>query len=310
MTNYYETLGISKDADEVEMKKAYRSLSLKYHPDRNPDEDTKQKFQEINEAYETLSDPNKRQMYDMGQNNVHHHDPFNNMHQEFQDINNIFNNIFGGGRFQQHFSFGGGGNFRVFHSGPGGFHAEFSTSFQQSPPPPLLKDVELTLEQVYHGCSIPLEINRWVVKNNEKISESETIMVSIPQGVDQNEYLIIKEKGNALAENLKGDLKISFNIINNTPFERRNLDLFFRKTITLKEALCGFVIDIPHISGKLFSLNNNTNSTIIKPGFVKSIQNLGMIKDSKSGDLIIQLDIEFPNELNETQKTELSRILS
>ena len=96
MPNFYEVLGVSKEADENEIKKAYRKLSLQYHPDRNTDESATGKFQEINEAFETLSDQSRRQQYDMelqfgggggGMN-------FGGMDQDMSDINNIFNMMF------------------------------------------------------------------------------------------------------------------------------------------------------------------------------------------------------------------------
>ena len=94
MTRFYEILGVDKDADETQLKKAYRTLSLKHHPDRGGDGE---KFKEINEAYETLSDKRKRQEYDMqqsfpGMGGM----PFSHMNSmdEFSDINNLFNNLF------------------------------------------------------------------------------------------------------------------------------------------------------------------------------------------------------------------------
>ena len=93
MTNYYDVLGVSQDADETDVKKAFRKLSLQYHPDRNQDEDTTGKFQEINEAFETLSNPEKRNQHDMelkfGQGGGN---PFGGMDNDMADINNIFNN--------------------------------------------------------------------------------------------------------------------------------------------------------------------------------------------------------------------------
>jgi DnaJ family protein A protein 2 len=87
------------------------------------------------------------------------------------------------------------------------------------------------------------------------------------------------------------------------------LDLILNRTISLKEALCGFKIDIHHINGKIFSLNNSTNPTVIKPGFKKVIPNLGMNKDNTTGNLVLELEIEFPDKLNEQQMVALSGIL-
>jgi DnaJ-class molecular chaperone len=317
MVNYYELLGVEKDADDSQLKKAYRALSLKYHPDRNTDEDAKSKFQEINEAYETLSDKRKRQEYDMHQtfgiNNGMGGMPFTHMNgmDEFQDINNLFNNIFGGfGGIPGMGGFQGGPGIRVFHNGgPGNFRAEFSTHFHQQPPPSINKEIEITLEQCFHGCSLLVELERWTIINNMKVFEKENVTITIPAGMDENDRLLLKGKGNRINDDLKGDIEISIKINNNTVFNRQGLDLIFNKKITLKEALCGFIIDIPHLNGKVFSLNNKNNPTVVTPGYRKIINGLGMVKENTTGNLILQLEIEFPKSLTEEQTKAISDIL-
>jgi DnaJ-class molecular chaperone len=323
MTNYYDILGVSKDADESQLKKAYRSLSLKYHPDRNTDEGSKSKFQEINEAYEILSDSNKRQEYDMqqtfgmGMGNPMGGMPFTHMNSmdEFNDINNLFSNIFGGmggipGMMGGMHGFQGGPGIRVFHSGgPNNFRAEFSTNFQQQPPPPINKIIEITLEQCFHGCSLVVEIDRWTIINNMKVNEKENITINIPQGIDESDRILVKGKGNRINDELKGDVEISIKINNNTIFKRQGLDLLLVKNITLKEALCGFIIDIPHLNGKIFSLNNKNNPTVITPGYKKTINGLGMSRENVTGNLILILEIDFPASLTEEQLKVISDIL-
>ena len=107
MTNHYDTLGVSKEAPEGEIKKAYRKLSLLYHPDRNNSEEANVKMLAINEAYETLSDGEKRRQYDAEQEFGQGGLPFQHMSSmdEFSDINQIFNMMFNGGGGP----FGGGG---------------------------------------------------------------------------------------------------------------------------------------------------------------------------------------------------------
>ena len=317
MTNFYDVLSVSKDADDAELKKAYRSLSLKYHPDRNNDEDAKSRFQAINEAYETLSDPGKRNQYDMqerfgggGMPGGMHFSHTNGM-EEFQDMNNIFQAFFGGGAgvfpgMQQ--GFPGGPGVRVFHSGPGNFRAEFSSNFH-SPPPAIHKEIQITLEQCYTGCSVPLDIDRWIIINNNKVMEKEKLVISIPKGMDENDSLVIKDKGNVINDNLKGEIKVNIKIINNTIFTRQGLDLILNKKISLKEALCGFTFDIPHLNGKTFSLNNKSNPTVVKPGFKKTIQGLGMSREGNTGNLIVDLEIDFPESLTESQVLTLSDVL-
>ena len=325
MKNYYEILGVSQDSSESEIKKAFRTLSLKCHPDRNPDPEATTQFQYINEAYEILSDSEKRQQHDhelkFGEGNVN---PFQGM-DEFNDINNIFNMMFGGGFGGIHKmhsmgemggmpgmgGMGGMPGIRIFHNGPGGFHAEFSSSFNSrpQPPPPINQIVEITLEQCFQGVSLPVEIEKWTVINNMKINEIETVIINIPPGIDENDTLVIKEKGNVINENLKGDLHIKVKITNNTIFKRQGLDLFLQKKLSLKEALCGFSFDIPHLNGKLLCLNNINNPSVIKPDYKRVVPNLGMTRENTTGNLIIEFIVQFPETLSNEQITSLKDIL-
>ena len=178
---------------------------------------------------------------------------------------------------------------------------------------PILKNEEITLSKAYTGCTIPLQITRWVIENNTKREESETIYVTIPKGVDNNEIIIIREKGNILADTNKGDIKLFIKITNDTDFIRNGLDLILNKNITLKEALCGFSFDMKYIDGREFKLNNG-NGNIIHNNYNKVIQHMGMkriIPDNQEhiGNLIINFNVVFPEQLREEQITELSKIL-
>jgi len=157
MPNFYDVLGVSSDADDTEIKKAYRKLSLLHHPDRNQDSDTTEKFQEINEAFDTLSDPGKKNEYDMQLKFGNGPQGFHNMDHDMSDINNIFNMMFGGGGGGGGFpgmpgggGFGGMPGVRIFHSGGGGghgvnFHTEMFHSFNR--PEPICQSIKITLEQ-------------------------------------------------------------------------------------------------------------------------------------------------------------------
>lgn len=317
MANYYEILGVSKDANESEIKKAYRKLSLQYHPDRNSNEDAIEKIQQINQAYEVLSDTTARQNYDVeqtfggggggggGGHPFGHH--FGNMDGDFNDIQNMFNMMFGGGGGfpgmppGMHPGMGGGmPGIRIFHNGQM-FHAVHK-------PEPVVKQVQMTLEQCYHGCNIPIEIERWVVANNTRSMEKETLYVNIHQGIDDNEQLVIPEKGNVFND-VKGEVKIVIQITNETQFVRNGLDLVFNKTVTLKECLCGFSFDLTHLNGKKLCINNVNNPAVIKPNFNKVIPSMGMVRENSIGNMIIHFDVEFPDTLTAEQMAALSTIL-
>lgn len=310
MSNYYEVLGVSQDAGEMEIKKAYRSLSLKYHPDRNPSEEAKDIIQKINEAYETLGDKSKRNQYDMElqfgmPGGMHGGMPFGHMN-EMNDINNLFNMMFGGG--MPGFGGPGGPEIRIFHGGgPSNFHAEFFHSIN-SRPEPLQKHLQISLEQSYTGCTLPIEIERTVVSNNTKRMESETVYINVPKGIDDNETVTLHDKGN-IVNDRRGEVRITFKVVNNTPFKRNGLDLIYHQKINLKEALCGFSFEIMHLNGKKLCLNNNSNPTVIKPNFKKVVPNLGMYREDSIGNMVIDFDIEFPDILTKEQVETLNNIL-
>jgi DnaJ-class molecular chaperone len=308
MTNHYEILGVPKDVDATEIKKAYRKLSLKYHPDRNPDPEATEKYKAINEAHEILSDPQKREQYNMELQ-------FGSMPNGMQqpgEMNDIFNMMFGGfpgGGFP-----GGGPNIRVFHSGgfPGGGFpgGGIEQLFQQmSRPPPISKQISITLEQAYSGITVQFDIERATIHNNTRVQEIENMTIAIPPGIQENETILINGQGNCGLNNNRGDIHITVKIVNNTIFTRNDMDLTHTKHISLKEALCGFGFEIHHLNGKLINMNNITNPSIIKPNYKKVVPGLGMNKNNQTGNLIIELLVDFPNSLTEQQIEGLRNIL-
>jgi DnaJ-class molecular chaperone len=208
--NYYKTLELENNATHDEIKKSYRKLSLKYHPDRNVGTDNK-KIQEINEAYETLSDPQKKQAYDfelnfsgmqgmqgmqgMGMQGMHGMFP----------MDSIFEQLFFGRESDE------SPNIRIFHNG-----------IQIDKPTPIIKTVEIEMDMVLTGGNVPVEIERWIFER-EKVFEKETIYLDIPKGIDDNELLILREKGNIRGKST-GDIKIFIKIINTTKFQRNGLE--------------------------------------------------------------------------------------
>ena len=302
MPSHYEILGISKDASDIEIKKAYRSASLKYHPDRNSSKEAVTKIQEINEAYEILSDNDKKTEYDNQLNGVRTN-PFQqmntNLNTDFGDINSMFNMMFNGRPVHP-----GMPNVQVFRNGNSTTHV-FTSNSNMGPPPIMTKNLEITFEQSYSGCSIPIEIERWVQHDNNKIPEVEQLMIQIPEGVNNNETIILKEIGNRNQYG-KGDVKLIIRINNTTGFKRQNLDLFCDKELSLKEALCGFSFEFIHINGKKLSLNNNNPVTIIKEGQCQVFKGLGMKKNGHGGNLIFTFHVKFPSELTDAQRAHLS----
>ena len=314
--NFYEILECPETSGIDEIKKSYRRLSMIYHPDKNKNNPTATaKFQKINEAYETLGDLDKKREYDAMRNN-----PFFKMRDGFGSgggggsMEDIIANLFGGIPFGHMQSFdnehcspfangspfsGGGpfanGNIRIFHNGVPMNMQGFSPK-----PPPIIKNIVVPIDKILTGTIIPIDIERWIINNGIKIFENETVYVTVPKGIDEGELIVLQEKGNSAREDCKGDIKVFVKIENNSEFKRSGLDLIYEKKITVKEALCGFSFELKYITGKVYTINNNSGN-IISNGYKKMIPNMGFTRDSHIGNLIIIFTVNFPDKLtNET----------
>ena len=204
MEDYYKVLGVSENASGDEIKKAFRKLSLKHHPDRGGDSNV---FKKINEAYQTLGDAEKREMYRMRKSN-----PFGNLNANSVDIDPILRMFFGGmpgGMPGMHGMPGMSGmpgmpNVQIFRNG----RPVNMNRIQK--PEPLIQNITINLTQSYSGINYPLVINRWIMINNVKKNETEKIYFPIPKGIDSGEIIVIKDKGNCI-NNIIGRFKTSYN---------------------------------------------------------------------------------------------------
>ena len=316
MNNLYEILGVQETASQEDIKKAYRKLSLQYHPDRNNNSsESTIKIQSINSAYETIGDEQKRRQYDMQSKfqfaggggggggggmpffTTSHNSDFN----PADILNFVSNNFFGGN----------GGGIKIDGNGirVGGNVFNMDNLKQRlAKPTPIIKTETITIQKAYTGYNMPIEITRWILENDVKREETETIYIPSPRGVDNNEIIILREKGNILSENNKGDIKVFIKIQNDTEFIRNGLDIILNKTISLKNALCGFVFDMTYLDGRNFKINNNVGN-IIANNHHKVIQGLGMKRDEHIGNLIINFTVTFPEKLSEEQIEALQKIL-
>ena len=314
--SFYTVLEVSETASPDDIKKSYRKLSMLHHPDKNGNsQESKEKIQKINEAYEVLGDPERKKEYDMTQNN-----PFlkmmgqgfnsnmnSNMNSGMNPVDELFSSIFGipfmSSAPGPDISFMGGPNVRVFHNGRP--VQGFGQGFQK--PAPIIQNINVPIDKILTGTTIPVDIERWIMENGLKLCEHETVYVSVPKGIDDNEIIILKEKGNVMSETNKGDIKIFVKIENNTDFKRSGLDLILEKTITVKEALCGFTFELKYITGKVYTITNNSGN-IISHGYKKLIPNMGLSRDNHVGNLLIIFDVKFPEKLSEETLSALKAI--
>lgn len=295
--DYYNILGINEDASQEEIKKAYRKLSLKYHPDKTSGDGAK--FRSINEAYTVLKDPQSRQNYDFTRNGsdiprMFANNPF---------FANIFKNM-GKGNISSVRMGGGHPNVRMYRNG-----VNVSSTKREQKISPIQKEITITLQQAYEGCSVPIEVKRIIYDTmTEKRTENETIYINIYKGVDSNEIITLEGKGHENQNGVRGDITVKVTIKEDETFKRKGLDLVLEKTISLADALCGFEFKFTHLNGKTFTINNK-DSTVIKPNFTKRIQGLGLVRDDKEGSLYIVFEIEFPNTIDPEKKSALRRLL-
>lgn len=307
--NLYNILGVPEKATKDEIKKAYRSLQMKWHPDKNQSsQESITMTQKINEAYETLGDEEKRNNYD-------NPNPFARMSSQGGGgmevpVDEIFNMFFGGGGgmppgFPGFPGFPGmppGAKIHVFNGGPMGFQQAISK------PAPILKTININISNVLTGASLPVDIERWIIENGIKVHEKETIYVNVPQGIDDNEIIILRDKGNVLNDNVKGDVKIFVKITNETQFKRIGLDLVLEKNISLKESLCGFTFEINYVDGKSYTLNNNKGN-IIPSEYKKVYPGMGLTRGEHKGNMVIHFHVKFPEKLSDEQIEKLTDIL-
>ena len=274
--NPYKILELNKNASKEEIKKKYRVLSLKYHPDRP--EGNKEMFQKINEAYAILSDVSEKQKYD-------------NKQPVFKGNNDMdfFNNIFGVNR-----------------------RGASTMPFRQINSLNIDKSYEISFQESWSGVIKQIIIERFSLINNIKVVETEQLYIRIPPGVKNRNVIILKGKGNSINNKIFGDVLVNIVVKNTTEFIRDEFDLILKKKITFKESLVGFKFDIKHISGKKYCINN-FDGKVIKDGYMKIVPELGFFKEDRTGklqgNLLVVFNVEYPDKLDKEVRDKLTEVL-
>lgn len=281
--DYYKILGVDKGATEKDIKKAYRKLARKYHPDLNPDnKDAEKKFKEINEANEVLSNPEDRKKYDKYGKDWMHGEEFEKARQQ-QSSQKQYQGYSGGG--------GGGEDFSdFFESMFGGARGSSRQSSAQFKGQDLNAELQLNLSDVYETQKQVLTVN------------GQKIRLTIPAGIENEQVIKIKGKGGkGMNGGPSGDLYIKFNITNNTSFKRDRANLYATVDLDLYTALLGGEITVDTFDGKvkLKIAPETANDTKVKlkgKGFPM------YRKEGKFGDLIITYQLQIPTKLSEKEK--------
>jgi curved DNA-binding protein len=297
--DYYKTLGLSKNASADDIKKAYRKLARKLHPDLNPnDKEAHKKFQQINEANEVLSDPEKRKKYDQYGQDWKHADQFEKAKQQ-QGSRGFGGSDFGGGNFGGYtYSSGDDSEFSdFFESLFGGSKTRRSQTKYRGQD--YNSELHLSLSDVYKTHKQTLSIN------------GKSVRITIPAGVENSQILRLKGYGGEGANGgPHGDLLVTFVINNDTPFRRDGNDLHKAEDIDLYTALLGGEKTIDTLGGKIkLKVNPGTqNGTKIR---LKGKGFPVYKNEGEFGDLYITWNVKLPTHLTEKQKelfTELSKL--
>lgn len=279
--NYYEILGINKDASAEDIKKAYRQLARKYHPDVNPgNKEVEEKFKDINEAFSVLSDPQKRTEYDQYGNAAFRPEDVAG----FREFKFNFDDLFS--------DFGFGDIFNVF----GGDVRKPSRSQQGAD---VRYDLQITLEDAFYGIETAIEIPIFS-EYRKSSTRTKKIKLKVPAGIDDGAYLRIAGQGEEGANgNRNGDLYVLIHIIPHEILERNEDNLFCKTTISLTQAIFGGEISVKTITGRAtIKIHSGVQSHSI---FRLKGQGMPNIHTGKRGDQFVKVVVVIPTKLNQKQ---------
>ncbi|CAN1188011.1 DnaJ protein ERDJ3B [Linum perenne] len=319
--SYYDVLQVTKGASDDQIKRAYRKLALKYHPDKNQgNEEANKRFTEISNAYEVLSDAEKRKIYD----------------------------AYGEEGIRQHTASGGGGGgmniqniFEQFF-GRGGSSEEEEERIPKGDD--VIVDLEATLEYLYMGGSVNVWREKNVIKpapgkrlcncrnemyhrqigpgmfqqiteqtcdkcQNVKLErEGYSLTIEIEKGMEDGQEVVFYEDGEPKIDGEPGDLRFRIRTSSHDVFTRKGDDLHTTVTITLVEALVGFEKKIKHLDQHLVDISTQV---VTKPKEVRKLKGEGMpmYASTKKGDLYVTFEVLFPNSFTQQQKSKIKELL-
>lgn len=292
--DYYATLGVSKSATDDEIKKAYRKLAIKYHPDRNPgNKQAEEKFKKVSIAYEVLGDPEKRRNYDQFGSDYFQHAGAGGFGGQggFHDPRDIFSQFFGG------FSGGSQGGARGGFSSFGGFGGGQGASFdfsdlfgggrQAAKGSDMQTELSISFDEAFHGVEKQIRTDR-------------DLTVRIPAGIKDGQKVRVSGAGGASPMGgPAGDLFVIIKVASNPVFSRDEQDVICELPISLDTAVNGGIVEVPSMKGKVRMKVPAGSQT----GKVLRIRNSGFpgSKTKPQGDQLVKLKVEIPSELSKQQ---------
>ncbi|KAJ4981449.1 hypothetical protein NE237_032286 [Protea cynaroides] len=343
--DYYKILQVDKNAKDEDLKKAYRKLAMKWHPDKNPNnkKEAEAKFKQISEAYDVLSDSQKRAIYDQyGEEGLKGQVPppgssgpggasffqtgdgptvfrFNP-----RNADDVFAEVFGGpfgfGGMGGAGGPGGPGGMRGGSMFPGGMFGDnmFSSfgeggSMNHAPrkAAPIQKNLPCNLEDLYKGTSKKMKISREIADMSGKtIPVEEILTIDIKPGWKKGTKITFPEKGNEHPNVVPADLVFIIDEKPHDVFTRDGNDLTVTQKITLAEALTGYTVNLTTLDGRNLTIPINN---VIHPNYEEVVPREGMPipkEPSKRGNLRIKFNVKFPSRLTAEQKAGFKRLLA
>jgi DnaJ-class molecular chaperone len=349
--DYYGVLGVARSATDDEIKKAYRKLALKFHPDKNQAPGAEDKFKQIGEAYDVLSDSRKKQIYDQyGEDGLkgsmgggaggpppqgvpgygenfsysYHGDPRATFSQFFGS-SNPFESVFAGGGPGGPGGMGGMGGMGPEQMdidldeilGRGGF--KFSPDSGQKPrkqakvqDDTIEKEIFVSIEEIASGCDKKMKISRKVHREDgTRIVEDKVLKIVVKPGWKSGTKVTFAKEGDRIPGKIPADIAF---IIRDKPhplFVRDGMNIKYTYKIPLREALCGTVVQVPTLQGQKVGIN--CTGEVLKPTTAKRLQGYGLPypKDpSRKGDLIVNFEVLFPDQLSQSSKDIIYDVLS
>lgn len=350
--DFYRILGVAKNASDDEIKKAYRKLALKYHPDKNKAKDAEEKFKEVAEAYEVLSDKKKRDIYDQygeeglkgesscgnqggpgGSFNYQFHGDPRATFAQFFGTNDPFSIFFGNDGMDN--GMGGFGGANIFGVGGGMDHDDIFSHLQggrgggafrsqsfnvhgdpqpkkMKVDPPIEHDLYVTLEDISTGCQKKMKISKMVVQPDGSARKEEKILqINVKPGWKAGTKITFPKEGDQIPGKVPADIVFIIRDRPHSTFKRESSDIKYTAKLTLKEALCATgQLKVPTLSGEVIPIN--IQNEVIKPTTIKRLQGRGLPypkEPNRRGDLIVNFDIVFPENISKSAREILIDVL-
>ncbi|CAA0823625.1 DNAJ heat shock family protein [Striga hermonthica] len=340
--DYYKLLQVDKNANDDDLKKAYRKLAMKWHPDKNPNnkKEAEAMFKQISEAYEVLSDAQKRAVYDQygeeglkGQGmpppdaggpggatffqtgdgpNVYRFNPrnANDIFAEFFGFSSPFGGMGSGGGMRGGSRFSGGSMF-----GGDDIFSSFGEARTMSPgprkAPPIEQKLPCSLEELYKGATKRMKISREIYDASGKtLPVQEILTIDIKPGWKKGTKITFPEKGNEQPNIIPSDLVFIIDEKPHSVFTRDGNDLIVTQKISLAEALTGYTVHLKTLDDRNLTIPINT---VINPNYEEVVRGEGMPipkEPTKRGNLRIKFNIKFPTRLTAEQKSGIKKLLS